>query len=284
MGFMGRRSDRVEDLTDCKLIRPDMLGLRSTCEGLARIGASRKGALKVQITESAAGWDLSVTGGKPLDGPMRAALAAEAQKADLARLSWEGEVVVMARPPLQTMGRARVAPPPDAFLQATREGEDALVAAVREAVSGARHIVDLFAGCGTFSLPLAETSLVHAVEGEAPMLAALDSGWRGATGLKQITHEARDLFRRPLEPLELRAYDAAVVDPPRAGAEAQVSRLTQSQIPVIAMVSCNPITFARDAATLAAAGFGLDWIQVVDQFRWSGHVELVARLSRDTTG
>ena len=111
------------------------------------------------------------------------------------------------------------------------------------------------------------------------MLAALDRGWREATGLKRVTTETRDLFRRPLESDELR-YGAAVLDPPRAGAERQVAALAQSPVTRIAMVSCNPVTFGRDVATLVQAGFTIDWVQVVDQFRWSAHAEVVARLTR----
>ncbi|NCU20706.1 hypothetical protein EOM89_08210 [Candidatus Falkowbacteria bacterium] len=131
-----------------------------------------------------------------------------------------------------------------------------------------------------FALPLAATTEVHAVEGEQAALAALDAGWRGAAGLKRVTTEARDLFRRPLLPDELARFDAVVIDPPRAGAAAQVAELAASAVPVIAYVSCNPVTFARDARVLTGAGYLIDWILPVDQFRWSAHVELVARLSR----
>jgi 23S rRNA (uracil1939-C5)-methyltransferase len=173
-----------------------------------------------------------------------------------------------------------VVPPPGAFLQATTEGEAALLAAVREIVGAAKRVADLFAGCGTFALPLAETAEVHAVEGEKAMTAALDKGWREAQGLKRVTSEARDLFRRPLMPDELSRFDAVVIDPPRAGAEAQIAELAQAAVPVIAHVSCNPVSFARDARTLVDAGYRLDWVQVVDQFRWSVHTELVAQFSR----
>ena len=181
---------------------------------------------------------------------------------------------------MQRFGKALVAPPPGAFLQATAEGEAALLAAVTEAVGNARRIVDLFAGSGTFALPLSEQAEVHAVEGDAAMMAALEKGWRQAPGLKKVTTETRDLFRRPLEPDEFKGIDAVVIDPPRAGAEAQVHVLARSTVPVIAMVSCNPITFARDTRILLRGGYRLDWVQVVDQFRWSAHVELAARFSR----
>ena len=180
---------------------------------------------------------------------------------------------------MQRFGRALVAPPPGAFLQATAEGEAALLKSVALAVGSARKITDLFAGVGTFALPLAERAEVHAVEGDAAMIAALDKGFRNAEGLKRVTSETRDLFRRPLEPDELKGVEAVVIDPPRAGAEAQTAVLAKSGVPVIAAVSCNPVTFARDAKTLIRAGYSLDWVQVVDQFRWSSHVELVARFS-----
>jgi 23S rRNA (uracil1939-C5)-methyltransferase len=158
-------------------------------------------------------------------------------------------------------------------------GPDVMVQGGKELDRSARKITDLFAGVGTFALPLAERAEVHAVEGDAAMIAALDKGFRNAEGLKRVTSETRDLFRRPLEPDELKGVEAVVIDPPRAGAEAQTAVLAKSGVPVIAAVSCNPVTFARDAKTLIRAGYSLDWVQVVDQFRWSSHVELVARFS-----
>jgi len=132
---------------------------------------------------------------------------------------------------------------------------------------------------GTFALPMAEFAEVHAVEGEAAMTQALEKGWRGAPGLHRVRAEARDLFRRPLDASELKRFDAAVIDPPRAGAEAQVAQLAAAQVPAIAYVSCSPQSFARDAKVLLAAGYRMDPITVVDQFRWSTHVELATRFS-----
>ena len=114
---------------------------------------------------------------------------------------------------------------------------------------------------------MAETARVHAVEGVADMLETLDAGWRMATGLKRVTTEARDLFRRPLLPDEFHKKDGVVIDPPRAGAEAQTHEIANSAVPLVASVSCNPVTFARDARILVDAGFALDWVQPVDQFR-----------------
>lgn len=165
-------------------------------------------------------------------------------------------------------------------MQATAHGEAHLLSAVQEAVQGAKRIVDLFAGCGTFTLPLAENAEVHAVEGERDMVEAMDKGWRMAKGLKTVTHAARDLYRRPLLPDEFKKFDAVVMDPPRSGAEAQTAELIRSGLQRIAYVSCNPVTFARDVAKLVEGGFVLDWVQPVDQFRWSTHVELAAQLTR----
>ncbi|WP_299639162.1 RsmD family RNA methyltransferase [uncultured Ruegeria sp.] len=276
-GFHGRASDAITEIPDCRLLEPELIAANPVAEALAVLGGSRKGALAVTLTLSEGGLDVAVKGGKPLDGPLELALAQATEKHGLARLSWDGEVIAMQHAPVQRFGTASVTPPPGGFLQATKDGEQALLQAVFEATHGAKRIVDLFSGSGTFSLPLAENAEVHAVEGEAAMLQALDQGWRRTQGLKRVTTEVRDLFRRPLMPDELKSFDAILLDPPRAGAEAQVDEIAQSQRPVIAYVSCSPVTFARDAKTLVNAGYTLEWVQVVDQFRWSSHTELAAR-------
>lgn len=278
-GFHARASDTIVGIPDCQLIAPALLSAMPVAENLAMVGGSRKGELSVLATVSLAGLDIAVMGGKPLDGQLRIDLAALVEKHGLARLAWGDEVIAMRHPPVQDLGGVQVVPPFGAFLQATKDGEDALRNSVQEIVMGCDPIVDLFAGCGTFALPLARKAEVHAVEGSSDMMSALDRGWREGTGLKRITHETRDLFRRPLLPDELAQFGAAVIDPPRAGAEAQVQELARSGVPVIAFVSCNPVTFARDAKILLTAGYRLNWVQVVDQFRWSSHVELVGSFS-----
>ncbi len=276
VGFHARASDTITEIPQCHLLSPELMAARPSIADLAMAGASRKGALAVTVTYSAQGLDLLVRGGKPLDGPLQITLAGIAERHDLARLAWEDEVIVTRRMPSQMFGTAQVTPPPGAFLQATRHGEAQLLEAVREATQGAGRMIDLFAGCGTFSLPLAQTAEVHAVEGDRAMTEALDKGWRFSQGLKRVTTEARDLFRNPIIAEDLAGYDAAVIDPPRAGADAQTQELAKAQIPQIAFVSCNPVTFARDAKTLILTGYRLEWVQVVDQFRWSPHVELAA--------
>ncbi len=279
-GFYGRASDVVIEIPDCQLLHPDLMGGLKVAEELALIGTSRKAALAVTVTLADSGLDVAVAQGKPLDGPLRMALAQLCEQLGLARLTWEDEVIAMRQPPLQRFGRAQVLPPPGAFMQATKQGETALLASVREAVGDAAHIADLFAGCGTFALPLSEKARVHAVESEAEMLAALDQGWRMAEGLKPVTTEARDLYRRPMLPDEMKKLDAIVIDPPRAGAERQVVEICLAKVPRVAFVSCNPVTFARDAQMLCKAGYRLNWVQVVDQFRWSSHVEIAASFTQ----
>lgn len=274
IGFHARRSDTIIPITDCHILHPDLLSVSDALAEITRLGGSRSAILAFALTVSDGGVDCAVSGGKPLDEVLRLALPKYVSR--FARLAWDDEVVFTATSPAQTFGTVGVVPPPGAFLQATPDGEAALLAAVSEAVGDARHIIDLFSGCGTFSLPLANRSAVHAVEGDAEMIAALDTGVRHSTGLKPVTTETRDLFRRPLLPDEFAKIDAVVIDPPRAGAEAQVAEIMTAQVPRIAYVSCNPITFARDAKTLVAAGYHLNWVQVVDQFRWSPHVELAA--------
>ncbi|MBC7477702.1 MAG: class I SAM-dependent RNA methyltransferase, partial [Pseudorhodobacter sp.] len=248
-------------------------------EALVKVGGTRTVEMQLTVTRSLSGTDVMVTGGKPADAAMQMDLARLTEAHGLARLTWNGEIVALRTMPMQRFGRSLVALPPGAFLQATAEGEAALLQAVALAIGSARKVVDLFAGVGTFTLPLAERAEVLAVESEALMMAAVDKAARGTDGLRRVTVQTRDLFRRPLEADEFKGYDAVVIDPPRAGAEAQVRTLAGSKVPVIAAVSCNPATFARDAKILMSGGYKLDWVQVVDQFRWSAHVELAARFS-----
>jgi 23S rRNA (uracil1939-C5)-methyltransferase len=279
VGFHGRASATLTAVPGCKVLRPELIAALPALERVTMLGGSRKGEVALGVTLTETGLDLDVAGAKPLDPPEVPALLA-ALGDTVARVTWNGETMAEPRVPLVRLGNALVPMPSGAFLQATAEGEAALVAAVLEATRGARSVADLFAGLGTFTFPLSVAAEVLAVEADAAMLAALDRGWRGTPGLHAVTTERRDLYRRPMLPDELARFDAVVLDPPRAGAEAQVRALADADVGVIAYVSCSPASFARDVAVLAGAGYGIDWIDVVDQFRWAGHVELAARLSR----
>jgi 23S rRNA (uracil1939-C5)-methyltransferase len=281
VGFHGRASGTLVAVPECRVLAPAILAGLPALEAITARAASRRSEVDLAVTDTESGLDVAVTGALPLTPEALPDVVGLAEAYDLARLVWNGEIVAERRPPILRIGAGTVPLPPGAFLQATREGETALLTAATEAVGEARRIVDLFSGCGTFALPLSARAEVHAVEGDAALLAALDRGWRSAGGGKRITTEGRDLFRNPLRPDELDRFDAAVIDPPRAGAASQTEALAASGLGRIAAISCNPITFARDAKMLVGAGFRLDWVQVVDQFRWSPHVELAAAFVRD---
>ena len=280
VGFHARASDAVTAIPGCRLLLPSLMAALPACEAIVGVGASRRAAMALTLTDAPEGVDVAARGGRALDAAARARLADLAREAGLARLSWDGEVVAQAAPPAQRFGPARVVPPPGAFLQATREGEAALLAVVRAGVAGAARVADLYAGCGTFALPLARAAEVHAVESDAAMLDALAAGWRGAPGLRRVTTRARDLARSPLAGAELAGLDAVVMDPPRAGAGPQAAALAAGGPARVVSVSCDPASFARDAATLVAGGYALGPVHVVDQFRWSSHVEVAAVLTR----
>ena len=279
-GFHMKASDTIIAVPDCQLVHPDLALSLPMLEAIASVGASRKGELSALVTLTETGLDVAVTGGKSLDADLHQSLSEIAREHDLARIAWDGEIALQRRAPTVSFGDAQITLPPGAFLQATPQGEAALVTAVVEALGDATRVLDLFAGCGTFTFPIAQTAPVHAVEGDRDMTQALDHGWRNTQGLKRVTTEMRDLFRNPLLPDELSKFDAVIIDPPRAGAAAQIAELAKAGILRIAHVSCNPATFARDTATLITAGYDLEWVKVVDQFRWSTHVELVALLRR----
>ncbi|MBM2575399.1 class I SAM-dependent RNA methyltransferase [Jannaschia sp. Os4] len=276
VGFHVRRSEEVVAIPGCTLLLPQIVERLPVLEAVARLAATRGGTVGLHVTWSDPGLDLVVTDAKPATPDLLGEVAA----LDLARVTWNGEPLLLARAPSRRMGAATVTPPPGAFLQATDHGEAALLAAVRRAVGGASRIADLFAGCGTFALPLASAAHVDAYDGDRALVAALRDGAATAPTLKPVTATARDLFRDPLTEAELTPYDAVVIDPPRAGAQAQIARLAASGVPTIAHVSCNPATFARDAGALVDAGYRMGPIAVVDQFRWSPHVELVAAFTR----
>lgn len=281
IGFHARRSHKIVPISDCSVITQGIMKLLPQLRPLITIVASSKDALTVVITETQTGFDVALSGiprALPADARVRAVQAAGDLK--LARLAINGETVMELAAPVLQMGQASLVPPPGGFLQACAQAESVMVSLVKDAVGDARRIVDLFSGAGTFALPLASRATVHAVESDAAGLDALVSAARGASGLRPVTAEKRDLFRRPLTRDELKRFDAAVIDPPRAGAEAQTRELAASGIKSIAMVSCNPQTFARDLGILTAAGYHTGRITPVDQFLWSHHVEIVAHLSR----
>jgi 23S rRNA (uracil1939-C5)-methyltransferase len=279
VGFHKRNSDILINLLECPLMHPQIIQAFGAFREIAQLGCSRKSEIRIGATVSENGLDVDISKAKGLKPKQTEALAQLASSHGFARISWNGEVLAQLKPPTLKFGPAHVIPPAGSFLQATPQGEHALVSASFETLSGCKRVLDLFSGSGTFTLPLSMHSEVHAVEFAPEMLAALDAGWRQAIGTKDVTTEARDLFYRPLLLDEMKGFDGVVIDPPRAGALEQTKVLAQSNIGKISFVSCNPATFARDAKTLIQGGYTLDWVQVIDQFRWSSHVELVAQFT-----
>lgn len=282
-GFHARGSGTLVDIVDCHLLTPELNAGLALARDLAIAGGSRKGEITVQCNWVRDGLDVVVEGGKRLTEELRTQLPGVISKHAVARLHWEREIVAQTAAPLHKIGVADVPLPPGAFLQATDHGEKVLQACVGEAVAGAQSVADLFAGCGTFALDLAENAPVRAYEGDRSLVDACQASAHASPIRHPVTAHARDLFKDPLIASELNAFEAVVLDPPRAGARAQISELAQSAVPVIAYVSCDPTSFSRDAAELVNSGFRLEWIQVVDQFRWSSHVELAARFMRPVT-
>ncbi|TCR61215.1 23S rRNA m(5)U-1939 methyltransferase [Bosea sp. BK604] len=280
VGFMAARSHDLIAVDTCPVLAPGLERAPAVAQMLANRLASSNKPLDIQVTASEAGLDVDIRGHGPAGDKLRIALTQVAERLDLARLAMHGETIVERRPPLQRMGKAYVAPGPGGFLQATAEGEERLAALVCAAIPKAKRVADLFAGCGPFSFRLAERCQVHAVEGEKAAIQSLLKAAGATQGLKPITAEQRDLFRRPLLEHEVNGFDAVVLDPPRAGAEAQVKRIAASKLAAVVYVSCDAGSFARDAALLIAGGYALEGVTPVDQFRYSAHIELVGVFRR----
>ena len=276
IGFNAAKSHHIVDMHECHILRPELFALVAPLRGLlARLLQPRR-AGEIQLTLTDQGPDILLKGVEAAGLEAIEAITAFCDAHGLARLTLDQglgpEAFYEPVPVTVTLAGTPVGLPVGAFLQATKDGEAMLAAAVVEAVGGATVTADLFAGLGTFALAL--PGKIYAAEASRDAVLALKAA---APGLA-VDH--RDLYRRPLDALELRRFDAVVLDPPRAGAEEQVREIARSAVVRAAYVSCNPATFARDARTLADGGYRLDWVRPVGQFRWSTHVELAAAFSR----
>jgi 23S rRNA (uracil1939-C5)-methyltransferase len=280
VGFAAAASHAIIAIDDCPILDPGLKGALDAARALADLLKPTNKPLDIQITAASNGLDVDVRGTGPLPTPIIATLSRLAEQHKLARLTRHGELVIMRSPPVIEVGSAQVVLPPGSFLQATAAGEEALAALVVKACKGSKYIADLFCGVGPFALRLAAKSRIAAFDSDAGAILSLQQAVKETSGLKPIKAEARDLFRRPLVPQELRDYDAVVFDPPRQGAQAQVEKLAASKIAVVVAVSCNVQTFARDARILIDGGYKIESVTPVDQFRHTPHVELVARFKR----
>jgi 23S rRNA (uracil1939-C5)-methyltransferase len=275
IGFNAAKSHHIVDMLENHILRPELLTLVGPLRQLLGKLLPPKRTGEVQLTLIDGGVDVLLKGVSAEGLPAIEALTDFAIANGLARLGVDAgigpETTYEPNPATVTLSGTRVAFPTGSFLQATEDGEAALVETVREAVGGARAVADLFAGLGTFALA---TNAAYAAEAGRDAAAALKQAAPG------MGVEHRDLYRRPLDLAELQGFDAVVLDPPRAGAAEQAAALAASAVPRIAYVSCNPATFARDARTLVDGGYSLSWVRPVGQFRWSTHVELAGAFSR----
>jgi len=280
VGFHAARSHEIVDMRECLVLTPALLALTGDLRrALGQIlSDGEKG--EVHATDTGTGLDLAFRSPRKLTPGLTAAIAQGFAGLPVARIVFNGEIVFEQDVPHVVFDGMAVALPPHSFLQPTRESEAALTARVLALAEGAKTVADLFAGMGTFSLPLARRAKVHAVEQEGEALAVLAEAVRKAKGLKPVTTERRDLFKTPLTALELNRFDVVVLDPPRAGAEAQAKMLAASKLRRVIYVSCDAGSFARDAANLAKAGFRIGAVTPIDQFLYSDHIELVAGFAR----
>ncbi|WP_439545254.1 class I SAM-dependent RNA methyltransferase [Sandarakinorhabdus sp.] len=282
LGFHSEGTHALVDIADCPLLVPELMALLPPLRALLKARLKDGQGAGIAMTLCDDGVDLLLANVSAEGLAAIEALSEFAATHDLARLSVEGpggiDTLVERRAPTLIMGGVAVPMPVAPFLQATREGEAALVAAVLAAVGDTARVADLFCGLGTFALPLSQHAAVLAVDAAGPAVMALGVAARRAGRRVEVQH--RDLFRRPLAGKELSGFDAIVFDPPRAGAEAQARALAASAVPLVVAVSCNPNSFGRDAKILVEGGYTLTSLWPVAQFRWSSHVELVARFDR----
>lgn len=279
VGFAAYRAHHIVSIDRCPVLAPALAGAIPAAWALAEALGALKKPLDIQVAATDAGLDVDVRGSGALPPQRVAALIHLAEGLKLARLTRHGELVAQRAAPTIRMGKATVVLPPGAFLQATAEGEAVLAGLVAAHVAGATAVADLFCGVGPFALRLAEQARVIAADSDAAAIAALAQAAK-APGLKPVAAEARDLFRRPLLPEEVKRLDVVVFDPPRQGAEAQARALAASKVALVVAVSCNAATFARDARILVDGGYKLTAITPVDQFCHSAHVEIVGRFEK----
>lgn len=280
VGFTAPRAHHVVPIDACPILAPGLGGALGAGWAIAEALKPAGKPLDILATATDSGLDIDIRGSGVLSPDRMTALARLAESRKIARLTRHGDLVAQQGQPILKIGRAEVPLPPGAFLQATAEGENILARMVTEYAGNAKNVADLFAGIGTFALRLAERARVSAADSDLSAVKALEQAAGRATGLKPIAAQTRDLFRRPFMSAELKDFDAVVFDPPRQGAEAQARELAKSAVPVVIAVSCDAATFARDAKILIGGGYKLDAVSPIDQFRYSHHVEIVAKFER----
>ncbi len=286
IGFRTRASQRIVGIGECPVLEPALVALLAPLGELFSGLLAPGGRAEALVTLAGTGIDMLIRHPKPPNLKQRERLMGFAKRQDLARIAWmdrgddQAELIILRRAVRVDFGGVAVDLPPGGFLQPSATGEAALAAFVTAATADAKHVADLYAGCGALSFPMAGHARVHAVEGVAALTAALDGAAARAGLAGRVTSETRDLDRRPLLARECAHLDAVVFDPPRAGAKHQAEALAAGNVPCIVALSCNPASFARDARILIDGGYALDAVQPIDQFLWSAHVETAAVFRR----
>jgi len=276
VGYMQARSNTLIEIEACPILAPALKEAPRIARELAAPFAETHRQLDIALTEIPEGLDCDIRGTDKITYDIHVALAELADKWDLARITLDGVIELERRRPMLPVGAVRVPLPPSSFLQATALGEDTLAELVLAEVGGASKVADLFCGIGPFALRLATNASVYAADSNAVAIDALNDGLRHAVGLKQVEAEVRDLFRNPLYRDDLDDFDAVILNPARAGAQAQAEEIAQSEVPLVVYVSCDPATLARDANLLVEGGYQLVRLTPVDQFKFASHVEAVA--------
>lgn len=280
LGFNRRAAHQLVDIAECVIASPAIEAMIAPLRGVLAELLTPRAWVKIALTDSDSGIDCAFEGEAKLNLDGLQTLAAFAESRDLARVSWNGDPVAVRRTPIVLFDGVAVALPSKSFLQASCVADHELTSQITTRLGDATRIADLFAGLGTFSIPLARRARVSAFDSDAESIAALQSAAR--VNALPIETERRDLFRKPLNEKELAPFDVVVFDPPRAGALEQCEMLANSNVKRIIAVSCNPASFARDARVLVDGGYRLESVTPVDQFLWSDHIELVAAFTRST--
>jgi 23S rRNA (uracil1939-C5)-methyltransferase len=281
LGYNQMESHHIVSISECPIASPGIVSRLASIRIIAAALAPNAEPFRITVLETLAGLDLAVDGIKAVpDRQRQQAIEAVLKLRGISRLSLNGETIVEPLKPVISFDGISVSPPPGGFAQASAVAEDAMAELVLSHLGKAKRVADLFAGTGTFALRMARKARVHAVESEEKALKALDLAARNTQGLKPVSIEKRDLFRRPMMTSELKVFDAVVFDPPRAGAETQCRELARSTVKSIIAVSCNPQTLVRDLSILIEGGYRVTSVTPVDQFLWSPHVEAVATLTR----
>lgn len=278
-GFNQAATHQVVPIGNCPILSPAINGQLDALRSLAQHLAADTKPFRIGVLETMSGLDVTVQQ-KRLPEKLRQSAIRMATEIGLARLSLADEILIERQKPVLDFSGVSVSPPPGAFVQASQDAQSAMTALVAKHLSGTKKTADLFSGCGTFTLRLAGKASVHAVESDGAALSSLDQAARHHHGLRPVTTERRDLFRRPMRSSELKAFGGVVFDPPRAGADAQSEELASSSVKKIAAVSCNPATLARDLRILIDGGFRIKSVTPIDQFLWAAHVEAVVLLER----